>query len=280
MQLRLFGLGTPLLALLVLAAPPASAAHWCTDLRIATGPAVASAGEPVNFTIAVSNGGNATVTTSIRVRFDWETGTLPWETVTLAPGAMTNSSQAKIVGQELGDRLVTILVQGGSHGSPDEPLTGCPAVVRVLRVQRGLESPRAIVQADVNSGAVPLRVTFSLEVAGGAAPFSYAWSFGDNTFSNASAPVHVYETPGTYMAQVVIRDARGQLAVDRAMISPIPPSKVSTDDFEWLSASSWLAVRDPPLLLLVAFCLLASAWAALRPASRVVRIDSSGDPGP
>ncbi len=47
------------------------------------------------------------------------------------------------------------------------------------------------------SGVLPLEVSFA-DATTGAVPTSYAWTFGDGGSSTGAAPVHVYDTPGSY----------------------------------------------------------------------------------
>ena len=64
--------------------------------------------------------------------------------------------------------------------------------------------------ADQSSGTAPALVTFTTLVSGGAAPYIYAWDFGDGSAPSTSQnPSHVYTSPGIYTAAVAVVDSRG-----------------------------------------------------------------------
>jgi PKD repeat protein len=66
--------------------------------------------------------------------------------------------------------------------------------------------------ASTFAGDVPFAVDFTGTAAGGTAPFSYAWTFGDTTASSSQNPSHVYGVAGTYSATFTVTDATGAAA--------------------------------------------------------------------
>ncbi|MEO1434324.1 MAG: PKD domain-containing protein [Bacteroidota bacterium] len=46
-------------------------------------------------------------------------------------------------------------------------------------------------------------------IAGGTAPYTYFWDFGDGAFSTSSSPFHIYINPGVYVAVLTVTDANG-----------------------------------------------------------------------
>jgi len=52
-------------------------------------------------------------------------------------------------------------------------------------------------------------VFFESRVAGGFAPYSYEWDFGDGNTSTASHPTHAYRSSGTYTVSLKVTDDRG-----------------------------------------------------------------------
>lgn len=60
------------------------------------------------------------------------------------------------------------------------------------------------------AGQAPLPVQFlDISRPGSAAITAWSWSFGDGKTSNASSPMHVYETPGTYDVSLTVSTAVG-----------------------------------------------------------------------
>jgi hypothetical protein len=52
-------------------------------------------------------------------------------------------------------------------------------------------------------------VSFSVAISGGAAPYSYAWHFGDGGTSTSSTPHHKYSGSGTFLVNVWVNDSGG-----------------------------------------------------------------------
>jgi YVTN family beta-propeller protein len=70
------------------------------------------------------------------------------------------------------------------------------------------------------TGPAPLATTLSAAVAGGTPPYTYEWSFGDNSTQAVGASVtHSYGQPGTYIATVYASDALGNAAETGVFIS-------------------------------------------------------------
>ena len=60
---------------------------------------------------------------------------------------------------------------------------------------------------NANSGRTPLAVTFTGTPAGGMAPYTYAWTFGDGATSSVQNPTYTYTSGGTFNANLTITDA-------------------------------------------------------------------------
>jgi PKD repeat protein len=80
--------------------------------------------------------------------------------------------------------------------------------------------------------------SFNVTFAGGVAPFSYYWSFGDGGSSPAQNPVHVFAADGYFVVQVWVNDSAGQSAKASLRIHAYTP----------LSVSALLASPDPAIL--------------------------------
>ena len=63
--------------------------------------------------------------------------------------------------------------------------------------------------ANVTDGAAPLHVAFETTVGSGATPVSVSWSFGDGQSAPTPNATHVYDSGGSYRAEVTARDALG-----------------------------------------------------------------------
>jgi PKD repeat protein len=70
-------------------------------------------------------------------------------------------------------------------------------------------------------------VAFSGSVTGGAAPFTYQWTFGDGgTTSGTLTPSHTYATDGTYNATLTVIDGQGRSSssTTRVTVKDAPPT--------------------------------------------------------
>jgi len=91
----------------------------------------------------------------------------------------------------------------------------------------------AVLSADPTEGEAPLSVEFDL--SGSTGPItSYSLSFGDGSEPATGTDVdttivHTYEDPGTYEAELVIQDARGNMSVDSETIT-VEPEDVEEDE--------------------------------------------------
>jgi PKD repeat protein len=64
--------------------------------------------------------------------------------------------------------------------------------------------------SDTDEGKAPLTIKFTADVEGGKAPLSHVWKFGDGTPDSTEAnPEHTYTKPGTYRADLEVKDSSG-----------------------------------------------------------------------
>lgn len=82
-------------------------------------------------------------------------------------------------------------------------------VSRDVTITVTVQSLIVTAQADPTEGDAPLDVSFSVTVSGGLTPYTYQWMFGDGSASTSQSVVHRYTAPGTYGAQVTVRDSLG-----------------------------------------------------------------------
>ena len=73
-----------------------------------------------------------------------------------------------------------------------------------------LEQSKLDVEFTANRARVKEReeVRFYSEIAGGFAPYSYEWDFGDGTTCTEDVPAHVYKTAGRYTVSLMVTDDR------------------------------------------------------------------------
>lgn len=78
----------------------------------------------------------------------------------------------------------------------------------------GTGSPLVVSANATTSTFCPPPVTdrFQTAVAGGAPPYSYAWSFGDGGTGSSADPTHTYANDWAHTATVVVTDASGRTA--------------------------------------------------------------------
>ncbi len=77
------------------------------------------------------------------------------------------------------------------------------------------------------SGIVPLPVAFGATVAGGTAPYTYAWVFGDGAVASGANPSHTYSSAGSFTATVTVTDSASHVATASVTITAFDPLAVS-----------------------------------------------------
>ena len=104
--------------------------------------------------------------------------------------------------------------------------------------------PVAIFSATPTSGAAPLIVAFDGRASTGPNTLvSWNWTFGDGTFASGDQTTHVYSTPGTYTASLVVTDILGLTSLPRSVSivvnsPPAPPTPPTDLTASALSGSS------------------------------------------
>jgi PKD repeat protein len=70
-------------------------------------------------------------------------------------------------------------------------------------------------------------VAFSSSAAGGSAPYSYLWQFGDGSSAFGTAPVHSYGWANVFSAQLTVTDASGATTSTTVLITSVGGPSVS-----------------------------------------------------
>lgn len=94
----------------------------------------------------------------------------------------------------------------------------------------GASPPIGELEVSVNP-SVPVpgaNATFSVSFAGGVAPFSYNWSFGDGGSSTVASPTHSYRSDGYYNVQVWVNDSAGHSVSTALRVHAYTPLSVTT----------------------------------------------------
>jgi PKD domain-containing protein len=91
------------------------------------------------------------------------------------------------------------------------PTTAPPAAAAPAEGEDDEPAPLlAWADSDTDEGKAPLAIAFTADVEGGKAPLTYVWKFGDGTpDSNEANPKHTYSKPGTYRADLEVKDSSG-----------------------------------------------------------------------
>jgi len=84
--------------------------------------------------------------------------------------------------------------------------TSATSLIEVRLEQAKLEAKFTADKAVVKVGE---KVQFTSQIAGGFAPYSYEWDFGDGNTSTSKAPTHKYKTAGSYTVSLKVADDRG-----------------------------------------------------------------------
>lgn len=108
----------------------------------------------------------------------------------------------------------------GSYGATvtATDATGDSAQATVLITVGNDAIPVVAISATPTSGAAPLPVAFTASVAGGNAPLTYAWSFGDATTATTMNANHTYAADGSFQAKLTVTDADGDIAAANVTI--------------------------------------------------------------
>ncbi len=74
-----------------------------------------------------------------------------------------------------------------------------------------------------DKGMAPLDVEFTANAAGGAPPYTYNWSFGDDSGSAQQNPSHLYSAPGAFTVNLTVTDSNASSVERHLTVDVAPP---------------------------------------------------------
>lgn len=102
-------------------------------------------------------------------------------------------------------------------GTPPTTVQAPPVVITVF-------APLSLsVSLAPDHGVVPLDVAFAATPTGGAAPYAFAWDFGDGQAGAGASVHHAYAVPGSYAVTVTATDGSGQSASVSRTVTALAP---------------------------------------------------------
>ena len=184
------------------------------NVNFSWSPFQADTNTTVNFTARVFD--DRDPPEAIQVRWDWESdGT--WDT----SWSVEKVAQHRFLVADTYNVTVEALDTGGLTASQmyPVPITEPPPP----------HPPPLSVQIAVTptSGTMPLTVSFTSDVTGGAPPYEYHWILGDGGESPAANTVHIYLTGGNFTVWLIAYDTAGQSEVSNAMWVNVTPAAVN-----------------------------------------------------
>ena len=115
-----------------------------------------------------------------------------------------------LVGGMLVARLSEPVVPTVSAASVSSTPSGCALVSSAATIGPLVTTASSLTVASAASptgGTSPLAVSFNGAVAGGNPPYTFLWTFGDGSSSDAQNPSHTYQAGGTFTVLLAVADS-------------------------------------------------------------------------
>jgi len=184
------------------------------NVNFSWSPFQADTNTTVNFTARVFD--DRDPPEAIQVRWDWEsdgTWDTSWSVEKMAPHRFPVAGTYNVT--------VEAMDTGGLTASQTYPVPITeppPPPPPPLSVQIAITP---------TSGTMPLTVSFTSDVTGGAPPYEYHWTLGDGGESPAANTVHIYLTGGNFTVWLIAYDTAGQSEVSNVMWVNVTPAAVN-----------------------------------------------------
>jgi hypothetical protein len=130
-------------------------------------------------------------------------GSQPAQSAGAAVGASAGAQAAAAAGGGLSKLAVLGIVAGGAAGG------GAAAILSRRNSDPAPGRVTAVTSSATNGLQAGTAFAFSVQTTDfDAGSLTYQWDFGDGGVSSESAPTHVYQSTGTFLVAVTVRDAR------------------------------------------------------------------------
>ncbi len=138
----------------------------------------------------------------------------------------------------IGDTLYQVTGDDGNNGGYLEDR------LDIANLGTGPGQLTASASANKTSGATPLTVQFTGSASGGTGPYTYSWSFGDDSVpSTEQNPSHTFTVAGTFHVTLTVKDSTAATATAPVTITAGAASMTVTASADKTSGSKPLAVQ-------------------------------------
>lgn len=206
----------------VVQAQPHPLVDWCTPSTLSISPGQGYSGDTDKFTYTWNNNqGNAVSISNTYVTYSWDPQKYDLGNPTVPGDGSWTWTQSEQLGS-VGPGTITVSIVGKASG--DWLSATCNFNPWTFTTDALPPPPTVVASASPTTGTSPLTVSFTSTVTDGLGPFTYAWSFGDQSSASAADTTHTYTVAGTFTAQLVVTDSRGRSGSNTISVTVAAPS--------------------------------------------------------